>query len=562
MFAIACKQASNSEKQKPTELKEITITVKGDEGVTVNKLNTIKIKKSLNLTWKDIKNLAEATLTLKGNKDIKEWRIKGVNGKLLQDGTTFEKDETVFAITKDKEPPKPPANLITITIEADAGYTFKEATPCTIEIAKNTTWARLKPQAKPKIELKKDYKEDSWKLGGKDGELIGEGKEFKENATVFAVSKRKVVGYKVEHLKENIEDSEYTVFETETKTGEAGNNTNAEAKQYEGFTSQGLAQSVIKADGLTVVQIKYKRNIVSLILDLDGGSTTTILKDGQDGNKLLTGKFESEVSIMPPTKQGFRFESWKPELPTHFPANDERVHTAKWKAKTIYRVTIKGNERVKVAEPQYIDVPIGSNKKIEDIKAKIIAKVSLKPEWSSEDYCFYDWRIGGEKGDEMLDATLITDDMVVYARTNYNKFKFSGTHIYCEEEKPRGRIFIPCGIIEYKAFQCCTDLTAVYLCDRLLGVGPAILDFAFSGCTSLESMDLSKYTGGAWIGQGAFSGCGKLEIKLPASITEIGLHAFGKNSSTYCKKVLVPNETVKQLVKDSGYPEERIEIYH
>ena len=159
-----------------------------------------------------------------------------------------------------------------------------------------------------KAKAKENFEIKEWHLNNKDGEAIKDESEFKENTTIFAVSKRKVVGYKVEHLKENIENAEYTVSETEAKTGEAGKNTSAEAKQYEGFKCQGLAQEEIKADGSTVVQIKYKRNRVSLILDLDGGSTTTTLKDGEDGKKLLEGKFEAKVEVKGLEKENFDFD--------------------------------------------------------------------------------------------------------------------------------------------------------------------------------------------------------------------------------------------------------------
>ena len=967
MFAIGCKQANNGGEQNPTTSDDVTITVKGDEGVIIKDPKTIKTKKSS--TWKDIKQKATEKIKTKENKEIKEWRIKDAKGAVLQDADKFEKDTIVFAVSKDKENPTPPTNSIKITIEIDAGYTFKEATkPCIIEVEKNLTWSSIKEKAKEKIELKADYKETGWKLGGKDGsyiedthvfnanasvyatskkkgepdkpkvritvkgdegvevgspsdftvdsgskwasiktqaeekakpkenfeikewhlnnkdgEAIKDESEFKDNATVFAVSKRKVVQYKVEHLKENIENDEYTLKETEEKGGEAGKNTLAEAKQYEGFKAQTFSQALIKNDGSTVVQIKYKRNrvslildlaggkttpaledgeggkkllkgkfeakvevkglekenhsfekwepelpqsfpatssntihkakwkrrsvtitvkgdegieiaspdnftvdkgskwadiktqaiekakakahfellewhlsestgtlitdetefkenatvfavskekpkakykvehhqqnllneeytkketeekegfageeteaeakpypgftannfkqkeikangktlvrilykrnIVSLIIDLKGGETTTELQDGTGGKKLLTGKFEGEVSIKTPTKQGVQFEGWEPELPTNFPANDETVYTAKWGAKTAYRVTIEGDERVKVAEPQYIDVPIGSNKTIGEIRSEIEAKVSLSDGWSDEDYCFYDWRMGGEKGEEMLDATQITEDITVYARTNYKRFKLWYTTLEgYEGEKPRGRIFIPktVEIIKNEAFKECDGLKAVDLsgCTKLTEIGESafykcsslesidlspctkltkiggdafsgcsklksvdlsgctelteiaygafskcsslesidlstctklqklrgfsgcsklksvdlsgcteiteIGGYAFPECTSLESIDLSPCTKLTKIGGDAFSGCTKVVVKLPASITEVKEKAFGENNETYCKKVLVPNEEIKQLVRASGYPEDRIEMY-
>ena len=750
MFAYSCKQTNNGGEQNPTTSDDVTITIQGDEGVIINKLNTIKVKKSLNLMWKDIKRLAEATITIKENKEIKEWRLKDAKGAVLKDADAFEKDTIIFAVSKDKEEPTPPTNPIIITIEIDEGYTFKEATkPCTIEDQKGSAWSSIKAKAEAKIELKDGYEKTGWKLGGKDGgyiedthvfnanasvyatskkkgepdkpkiiitvkgdegvevgspndftvdsgskwasiktqaqekakakahfellewhlsestgTLITDETEFKENATVFAVSKEKPKAkYKVEHHQQNLLNEEYTKKETEEKEGFAGEETEAEVKPYPGFTAHTFKQKEIKANGKTLVRILYKRNIVSLIIDLKGGETTTELKDGTGGKKLLSGKFESEVSIKTPTKQGVQFEGWEPELPTNFPANnDETVYTAKWGAKTAYRVNITGDERVKFAEPQYIDVPIGSNKTIGEIKSEIEGKVSLSDGWQAEDYCFYDWRMSGEKGEEMQDATQITEDITVYARTNYKRFKLSGTTLEgYEGEKPRGRIFIPktVKIIKNEAFKdCdglkvvdlsgCTELTVIvdkvfYKCSSLesIDLSPCtklteigcyaffgcsklksvdlsgcteitkIDGYAFSECTSLESIDLSSCVKLTKIGYDTFSGCSKLKsvdlsgctevtvivdeafyecsslesidlsscvkltkigkqafsdctnavINLPASITEVKEKAFGEKNETYCKKVLVPNEEIKQLVRASGYPEDRIEMY-
>lgn len=193
MFAIACKQTNNNEGQKldnPKPSNEITIKVKGDEGVKIKEPFSFKTQKSS--TWKDIKQKAIDRITTKENKEIKEWRVKDEKGKVLQEGTTFEKDETVFAITKDKETPTPPANSITIIIEADEGYTFKEATlPCRIEVNKGATWSNTKEKAKAKIELKKGYEKAIWKLGGKDGTSLEDTYVFNENTTIYATSKKK-----------------------------------------------------------------------------------------------------------------------------------------------------------------------------------------------------------------------------------------------------------------------------------------------------------------------------------------------------------------------------------
>ena len=74
---------------------------------------------------------------------------------------------------------------------------------------------------------------------------------------------------------------------------------------------------------------------------------------------------------------------------------------------------------------------------------------------------------------------------------------------------------------------------------------------------SLESVDLSGCIALKKIYQYCFENCKNAEVKLGKWIEKIDEYAL-----VGCKKVLVPNETIKQLVKDSNYPEDRIEMYH
>ena len=482
---------------------------------------------------------------------------------------------------------------ITITVEGDENVVL--GTPNTKSVAKGAKWAEIKTQVMSIASAKEDFEIKEWHLNNADGTLINDETEFKANITVFAVSKRKIVQYKVKHLKENIENEEFTevVSDEEAKTGEAGKETQAVAKQYEGFVAEEFSQNLIKADGSTVVQIKYKRKITSLIIDLQGGSTTTKLID-EDGKKLLKGKFGARVEVENPIKENHNFEKWEPTLPQTFPKEDDSqtTYTAKWKELTV-RIRILGDERIEVTEPQYIDVSIGNNKTFGDIEAEVRTKVSRKPVWSSNNYQIYDWRVSGEEGNEVTNSTQITQDMTIYARTNYSKLQVTCyTPETCKLERiegdnPRGRIFIHKNVatIKNEVFKNCRKLTAVDFsacsklkeisaslfedCDSLKTVNfrgcselTKIREYAFRGCKALEGMiDLSSCTKLETIAQNAFASSDKLVVKLPKSITEIEIYAFS-NLKFKCEKVLVPNEAIKQLVIDSTYPEDRIELYH
>ena len=77
--------------------------------------------------------------------------------------------------------------------------------------------------------------------------------------------------YTVKHLQQNIADNNYTLKESETKTGTVGQPTAASAKSYEGFTAQSVTQATIAASG-TEVEIKYDRNTYTVTFDSNDGS--------------------------------------------------------------------------------------------------------------------------------------------------------------------------------------------------------------------------------------------------------------------------------------------------
>ena len=117
--------------------------------------------------------------------------------------------------------------------------------------------------------------------------------------------------------------------------------------------------------------------------------------------------------------------------------------------------------------------------------------------------------------------------------------------------------------IENSAFSGCTGVTGsldLQACTQLTTIG----DDAFKDCRGFSG-ELPLPANLTEIGSGAFSGCTQAEIKLPQSITSVGICAFGNGSGSYCKKVKIPNGTqhdrIKTLVTQSFYPEKRIESY-
>ena len=119
-------------------------------------------------------------------------------------------------------------------------------------------------------------------------------------------------------------------------------------------------------------------------------------------------------------------------------------------------------------------------------------------------------------------------------------------------------------------FTGCNELTSVIFCRGAritsldLSAYPKINEFHCNVGRSLKYVDLSGCTAIEALGDfdSTIDCCKNAEVKLGKNIKGIREDAFGESYDYICKKVLVPNETIKQLVKASNYPEDRIEMYH
>lgn len=133
------------------------------------------------------------------------------------------------------------------------------------------------------------------------------------------------VEFTVEHYKQNVNDDNYTLSDTETKKGITENLVGANlATTYEGFYSLLYDTTTkIAADGSTVVEIYYDRYYYLMNFDLDGGY----------GVEPIYARYGAPISVGTPTKPGYSFNGWNPELPATMPA-ESATHKATWKAGT------------------------------------------------------------------------------------------------------------------------------------------------------------------------------------------------------------------------------------
>ncbi len=175
--------------------------------------------------------------------------------------------------------------------------------------------------------------------------------------------------YKVEHFQQNITDNGYTLVKTETMTGTTGDETAAKTEDTAGFTAKEFAQVKIAADGSTTVKIYYDRKMVTLTLNCDNGTAA----------KTITGKFGADVKVDIPTKTGYTFAAWNPELPATFPAEDAQ-YTAKWVKEGDYIITYKNTENA------INNNPAGYNVETETITLKPAVKSGyIFDGWYKED---------------------------------------------------------------------------------------------------------------------------------------------------------------------------------
>lgn len=169
------------------------------------------------------------------------------------------------------------------------------------------------------------------------------------NKTYKALWKTTLTNYAVEHWfeKENIADaSELTeanyekVGDSQTLAGVIGANTQATAKEEAGFEAQAITQLPILEDGTTVVKAYYKRKLVTVSYDLNGGLWATGTEQEKLVSRTESKKFGS--TLEGPGSEGTDYarenfdqdteNPWTPAIPEKMPA-EAQTFVANWTIK-------------------------------------------------------------------------------------------------------------------------------------------------------------------------------------------------------------------------------------
>lgn len=129
------------------------------------------------------------------------------------------------------------------------------------------------------------------------------------------------VGFTVNHYLQNVADNNYTLDKTEHVDGYTESEVGGDlAKAYPGFAALLYnTKAKVAADGSTVVEIYYDRNYYMMSFNLDGGY----------GVEPIYARFGASVKVENPTKPGYTFNGWEPDVPATMPINGG-THTAQW----------------------------------------------------------------------------------------------------------------------------------------------------------------------------------------------------------------------------------------
>lgn len=142
--------------------------------------------------------------------------------------------------------------------------------------------------------------------------------------TINVIYRPANVNYTVNYYQQNVDDDNYTLADTETRTGLTGSSigiTHADVEnKYAGFYALLFDESAtIAADGSTVVEIYYDRNYYLMSFDLGGGY----------GVEPIYARYGAEISVGDPVRPGYTFQGWDKSIPATMPAENS-TYTAQW----------------------------------------------------------------------------------------------------------------------------------------------------------------------------------------------------------------------------------------
>ena len=158
-----------------------------------------------------------------------------------------------------------------------------------------------------------------------------DGKMPAEDITVYAKWEAGASAYTVFHHKENADNGEFTLADTDNRTGTSDTDIAPDVKDYTNFTAPMTQTVKINADSSTVVNYYYTRDTFALEWSFAGGIAS--------GGYTNAGQVKHGAAITVPTLTLAEndFAGWSLETPTVMPAGNI-TYTALWTPWTFYSI--------------------------------------------------------------------------------------------------------------------------------------------------------------------------------------------------------------------------------
>lgn len=162
------------------------------------------------------------------------------------------------------------------------------------------------------------------------------------NVTVVYYDASSAAAYTVEHYLADAAGAYGAVYETETRTGFAGRQTNESGKNYDGYTVDHVDQTTVTADGKAVVKAYYARRYYTATWDAGGGAFP-----GGAANQLTSVRYGSPVSApAAPSKADdanytYTFSGWYPSAAAAMPSYDVTYTAQYTRTPRTYKLTVQ-----------------------------------------------------------------------------------------------------------------------------------------------------------------------------------------------------------------------------
>ncbi len=332
--------------------------------------------------------------------------------------------------------------------------------------------------------------------------------------------------YKVEYYLENIDDADYSLYETINLQGTTDTTATAEIKTYDHFTfneKKSISSGNVSCDGSLVLKVYYTRNTYTL-----SNANTSY---GEITNA-ATKKYGSEIDSVATEYLGCEFLGWYNV--------EELLSTAKEYTFTIVNnVTAKFKVKAEMSNFNFNSSVDTCN--ITVVKNKTVSEIII-PDYvtSIDNDAFYGCnslasitlpfvgasRTASDGYNEVFGyifgyTTTSSWSSVSGATYQYNFFNGNYYHYYIPASLKTVILSDVVTSIGDYAFKNCSRLTSVTIGNGVTSIG----DYAFKNCSGLTSITIPN--GVTSIGGIAFENCsGLTSVTIPDSVTSIGEWAF------------------------------------